>query len=115
MERSRATRSSKNIASSLPSPLEDGQKPAHHDFVEATPSLDRSPSSHIRKANPVTQHTPVMSEHEYRENTFFSIFGSVPEPAFESPAEQIDGWGRVWGCVSDVGKLRAVLMHRPGD
>jgi N-dimethylarginine dimethylaminohydrolase len=63
----------------------------------------------------VTQHTPVMSESEYRENTFFSIFGSVPEPGFESPTEQVDGWGRLWGCTSDVGRLRVVLMHRPGD
>jgi N-dimethylarginine dimethylaminohydrolase len=63
----------------------------------------------------VTQHTPVMSEHEYRENTFFSIFGSVPEPGFESPTEQVEGWGRVWGCTNDVGRLRVVLMHRPGD
>ncbi len=63
----------------------------------------------------MTQHTPVMSEHEYRENTFFSIFGSVPEPPFEDPSELADGWGRVWGCTSDVGKLRVVLMHRPGD
>jgi hypothetical protein len=64
---------------------------------------------------PVTQHTPVMSESEYRENTFFSIFGSVPEPSFESLEEQTDGWGRLWGCTSDVGRLRVVLMHRPGD
>ena len=63
----------------------------------------------------MTQHTPVMSEHEYRENTFFSIFGSVPEPGFESPTEQVEGWGRVWGCTNDVGRLRVVLMHRPGD
>jgi N-dimethylarginine dimethylaminohydrolase len=56
-----------------------------------------------------------MSEHEYRENTFFKIFGSVPEPAFDDPAEQTEVWGRPWGCSSDVGKLRAVLMHRPGD
>jgi N-dimethylarginine dimethylaminohydrolase len=56
-----------------------------------------------------------MSEHEYRENTFFSIFGSVPEPAFESASEQTDGWGRLWGCTNDVGKLRVVLMHRPGN
>jgi N-dimethylarginine dimethylaminohydrolase len=60
-------------------------------------------------------HTPAMSEHEYRENTFFRIFGSVPEPAFDSASEQIDGWGRQWGCPNDVGKLRAVLMHRPGE
>ena len=63
----------------------------------------------------MTQHTPVMSDSEYRENTFFSIFGSVPEPGFESSTEQVDGWGRVWGCTSDVGRLRVVLMHRPGD
>ena len=63
----------------------------------------------------MTQHTPVMSDSEYRENTFFSIFGSVPEPGFESPTEQVEGWGRVWGCTSDVGRLRVVLMHRPGD
>ncbi len=59
-------------------------------------------------------HLPAMSEHEYRENKFFEIFGSVPEPAFESEAELVDGWGRNWGVSNDVGKLRAVLMHRPG-
>ena len=56
-----------------------------------------------------------MSEHEYRENTFFKVFGSVPEPAFGSASELEDNWGRRWGCASDVGRLRAVLMHRPGD
>lgn len=56
-----------------------------------------------------------MSEHEYRENKFFSIFGSVPEPPFESAHEQTAIWGRQWGCNSDVGRLRVVLMHRPGD
>jgi N-dimethylarginine dimethylaminohydrolase len=60
-------------------------------------------------------HSAAMSEHEYRENEFFRIFGSVPEPAFDDPEEQIDGWGRLWGCTNDVGKLRAVLMHRPGE
>ncbi len=59
--------------------------------------------------------TAAMSEHEYRENTFFKIFGSVPEPAFDDPGEQTEVWGRPWGCTSDVGRLRAVLMHRPGD
>lgn len=56
-----------------------------------------------------------MSDHEYRENKFFSIFGSVPEPGFGSAEEQIAVWGRQWGCTSEVGRLRAVLMHRPGD
>jgi N-dimethylarginine dimethylaminohydrolase len=60
-------------------------------------------------------HTPAMSEHEYRENMFFRVFGSVPEPVFESASEQKEVWGRQWGCTNDVGKLRAVLMHRPGD
>lgn len=62
----------------------------------------------------MTHHTPAMSEHEYRENTFFKMFGSVPEPRFETPEEQTEVWGRPWGCTNDVGKLRAVLMHRPG-
>lgn len=56
----------------------------------------------------------VMSEHEYRENSFFRIFGSVPEPAFDVAGEQQEVWGRAWGCTNDVGRLRAVLMHRPG-
>ncbi len=41
-------------------------------------------------------------------------FGSVPEPAFEDPGEQQATWGGVWGCDSDVGRLRKVLVHRPG-
>lgn len=41
-------------------------------------------------------------------------FGSAPEPAFEAPERQARIWGRTWGCDNDVGKLRAVLMHRPG-
>lgn len=56
-----------------------------------------------------------MSEHEYRENKFFSIFGSVPEPSFESTHEQTAVWGRRWGCNTAVGRLRVVLMHRPGE
>jgi N-dimethylarginine dimethylaminohydrolase len=60
-------------------------------------------------------HLPAMSEHEYRENKFFEIFGSVPEPPFSDGNEQKAVWGRDWTCASDIGKLRAVLMHRPGD
>ena len=60
-------------------------------------------------------HTPAMSEHEYRENSFFKTFGSVPLPGFDAAAEQTAVWGRPWGCTSDVGRLRAVLMHRPGE
>ena len=63
----------------------------------------------------MSAHTPSMSEHEYREAKFFQTFGSVPTPGFTDAAEQTAVWGRPWGCTNDVGKLRAVLMHRPGD
>ena len=43
------------------------------------------------------------------------MFGAVPEPAFEVRDELERVWGRAWGCDNDVGQLRVVLMHRPGD
>jgi len=43
------------------------------------------------------------------------MFGSHPEPSFESAEQQIGVWGREWGCDNDVGQIRVVLMHRPGD
>jgi N-dimethylarginine dimethylaminohydrolase len=42
------------------------------------------------------------------------MFGAQAEPSFETPSEQTAVWGRPWGCNNDVGRLRAVLMHRPG-
>jgi N-dimethylarginine dimethylaminohydrolase len=42
-------------------------------------------------------------------------FGAVPEPAFEARDELERVWGRAWGCDNDVGQLRVVLMHRPGE
>ncbi len=56
-----------------------------------------------------------VSEHEYRYNMTIKAFPSHPEPAFEVPEQQEAVWGRRWGCDSDVGRLRTVLMHRPGD
>jgi N-dimethylarginine dimethylaminohydrolase len=56
-----------------------------------------------------------MTEHEYRYNMLIKTFASEPSPAFESPDQQATVWGRRWGCNSDVGRLRVVLMHRPGD
>ena len=38
-----------------------------------------------------------------------------PEPAFEHPLMQEKVWGRVWGLDNDVGRLRLVLVSRPGD
>jgi N-dimethylarginine dimethylaminohydrolase len=36
------------------------------------------------------------------------------EPSFESPEMQEIVWGNNWGLNNDVGKLRKVLVHRPG-
>ncbi|MEO1192510.1 MAG: arginine deiminase family protein [Pseudomonadota bacterium] len=51
----------------------------------------------------------------YRYTMTIKKFGSVPEPAFEDPGEQTATWGQVWGCTNDVGRLRKVLVHRPGS
>jgi len=48
-------------------------------------------------------------------NQTIKLFGSHPEPAFESRDQQESVWGRQWGCDNDVGQLRLCLMHRPGD
>ncbi len=56
-----------------------------------------------------------MSDPHYVYNQTIKMFGPQPEPAFEDPEELTQVWGRNWGCQSDVGRLRAVLMHRPGD
>ena len=39
----------------------------------------------------------------------------VPEPPFEDPAELERVWGARWGSYDEVGRLRAVLMRRPGN
>jgi len=51
----------------------------------------------------------------YRYAMTIKKFGSVPEPAFEDTGEQLATWGQVWGCDSDVGRLRKVLVHRPSN
>ena len=48
-------------------------------------------------------------------NQTIKLFGSQPEPAFESRDQQESVWGRQWGCDNDVGQIRLCLMHRPGD
>ena len=48
-------------------------------------------------------------------NATIKMFGSQPEPAFETPERLVADWGREWGCDNDVGQIRMVLMHRPGD
>lgn len=53
------------------------------------------------------------ASHQYEMT--IKMFGADAEPAFESKEQQTKVWGRRWGCDNDVGRLRAVLMHRPGD
>lgn len=36
-------------------------------------------------------------------------------PAFEDEKMQERVWGRRWGLFNDVGTLKVILMHRPGD
>ena len=56
-----------------------------------------------------------MTEGEYRYNMLIKAFPSAPEPAFETAGQQEHVWGRRWGCDNDVGRLRTVLVHRPGE
>ncbi len=56
-----------------------------------------------------------VSEFEYRYNMTIKTFPSHAEPAFETSEQQDVVWGNRWGCDNDVGRLRKVLMHRPGD
>jgi N-dimethylarginine dimethylaminohydrolase len=56
----------------------------------------------------------IISEPEYRYNMLIKTFASQAEPAFEAESQQVGVWGRRWGCNNDVGRLRMVLMHRPG-
>ena len=48
-------------------------------------------------------------------NQTIKLFGSHPEPGFESKEQLEKHWGQNWGCDNDVGQLRVVLMHRPGN
>jgi N-dimethylarginine dimethylaminohydrolase len=56
-----------------------------------------------------------LTENEWRYNQLIKQFPSEPEPAFEDEHQQTTWWGRKWGCTTDVGRLRVVLMHRPGS
>ncbi|WP_426034654.1 dimethylarginine dimethylaminohydrolase family protein [Cypionkella sp. TWP1-2-1b2] len=41
-------------------------------------------------------------------------FAAGAEPPFEDPTELMASWGAVWGLDNDVGRIRSILMHRPG-
>jgi len=57
----------------------------------------------------------IITEAEYRYNMLIKQFPSFSEPAFHTQEQQISVWGQLWGCDNDVGQIRKVLMHRPGD
>jgi len=47
-------------------------------------------------------------------NETVRMFATPGDPPFEDPAELARHWGRVWGLDNDVGRIRAILLHRPG-
>jgi N-dimethylarginine dimethylaminohydrolase len=48
-------------------------------------------------------------------NETVRMFALAGDPPFEDAAELERHWGRAWGLDNDVGRIRAILMHRPGD
>lgn len=49
---------------------------------------------------------------------YHKVLERVPpqaKPAFEDPEMQTRVWGRPWGVSNDVGTLKTILMHRPGN
>ena len=48
-------------------------------------------------------------------NQTVKMFAAGATPEFETPDELERYWGRAWGIDNDVGRMRAVLVHRPGD
>lgn len=58
------------------------------------------------------------ADFRYTEAYYHLILERVPpraEPAFDAPEMQERVWGRRWGVYNDVGRLRMVVVHRPGD
>ncbi|PZO76676.1 MAG: amidinotransferase [Mesorhizobium amorphae] len=42
------------------------------------------------------------------------MFAAPASPPFEDESELEATWGRVWGVDNDVGRIRSILVHRPG-
>jgi N-dimethylarginine dimethylaminohydrolase len=47
-------------------------------------------------------------------NETIRMFATPGDPPFEDRGELERHWGRAWGVDNDVGRIRAILMHRPG-
>jgi N-dimethylarginine dimethylaminohydrolase len=54
-----------------------------------------------------------MSDHWIYTQTV-KTFAAGAEPPFEDEGELAAHWGRVWGVDNDVGRIRSILLHRPG-
>lgn len=61
----------------------------------------------------MNEEDPILAEEAYM-NLHRQIPGE-PDPAFEEAGMLEKVWGRRWGVDNDVGRLRAVLVSRPGD
>jgi len=48
-------------------------------------------------------------------NETVRMFAIGGDPPHEDPTELEYSWGRRWGVSNDVGRIRSILMHRPGD
>ena len=51
---------------------------------------------------------------EWVYNETVKMFAIGGDPPHEDPTELEASWGRQWGLTNDVGRIRSVLMHRPG-
>ena len=47
-------------------------------------------------------------------NQTVKMFATPGDPPFEDASELVAHWGRAWGVNTDVGRIRSVLVHRPG-
>ena len=84
---------------------------------------DRARAPTLRSSVPLRCKNPAdlervlgaITENEWRYNQLIKQFPSEAEPPFEDAGLLERWWGRNWGCTTDVGRLRVVLMHRPGE
>lgn len=47
-------------------------------------------------------------------NQTVKMFATPGDPPHEDPAQMEAYWGRAWGVNNDVGRIRSILVHRPG-
>lgn len=61
---------------------------------------------------------PVMNSFKNSSQYYHMVLSKMipqAEPAFQVADEQIRVWGKQWGVKNDVGKIRTILVHRPGN